>query len=100
MVENCHRRSQFYLETHVKALDSVDSMLSGVDLRSTQVTAEPPVGAFASREDHDTTLRDAEFKGLHDAATKRVDSYKSNDGLFAKIDTNDAMTNGQGKRVN
>ena len=58
MVENRHRRSQFYLETHVKALNSVDSMLSGVDLRSTQVTAEPPVDAFASREDHDTTLRD------------------------------------------
>ena len=49
---------------------------------------------------YDTTLRDAKFSGLHDAATKRVDSYKSNDGLFAKIDTNDAMTNGQGKRVN
>ena len=103
MVENRHRRSQFYLETHVKALNSVDSMLSGVDLRSTQVTAEPPVDAFASREDHDTTLRDAEFSGLHDAATKRVDSYKSNDvsGSFAKIDTDDdAMTNGQGERVN
>ena len=49
------------------------------------------MGAFASREDHDTTLRDAEFKGLHDAATKRVDTYKSKDvsGSFAKIDTDD-----------
>ena len=103
MVENRHRRSHFYLEAHVKALDSVDSMLSGIDLRSTQVTAEPLVNAFASCEDHDTTLRNAEFSGLHDAATKRVDLYKSNDvsGSFAKIDTDDdAMTNGQGERVN
>jgi hypothetical protein len=51
------------------------------------------VDVFASREDHDTTLRDAEFKGLHDAATKRVDSYKSNDmsGSFAKIDTDEVV---------
>ena len=47
-------------------------MLSGVDLRSTQMTTEHPLDAFASREDHDTKLRDAEFTELHDSATMRV----------------------------
>ena len=77
MLNNRNARSKFYLKTHVEALDSVDQMLSRVDLRSTQVAPVPAahLAAFGQRQDDINKLRS--FEHRYATQTSRVATYKN-----------------------
>ena len=72
ILSNQKARSDFYLKVNTDGLNSVNKMLSHLDVTSTDTASAPDTGMYGARAAYETTLQDARFSARTAAEHARV----------------------------